>query len=332
MKTADSQALYAPPSLTKALLAGFDSITNHIGLIFFPVVLDVLLWLGPHLRLVGLIERLTDQLFGVPGIEAPETTEVVRLSREFWLYVAERLNLFSSLRSYPVGIPSLMVSIQPVSAPSGLPIAWEVPSIAAVIFIWIILTLAGLALGALFFDLVAQAALSGKVAFRQALQQWPWSAVQVLVLALFWLIILLIVSLPGSCLITIASLGGIGLGRLGIFLYLVVIIWFLFPLLLSPHGIFVNRYRMWLSVREGMRLTRLTLPTTALLFLTIVVLTEGLDLLWKVPGETSWFTLIGVAGHAFVTTGLLAASFVYYRDASSWVQRKLNQIRLSTTA
>jgi hypothetical protein len=38
------------------------------------------------------------------------------------------------------------------------------------------------------------------------------------------------------------------------------------------------------------------------------------------PEETSWLSLVGVAGHAFVTTGLLAASFIYYRDADRWVK------------
>jgi hypothetical protein len=37
--------------------------------------------------------------------------------------------------------------------------------------------------------------------------------------------------------------------------------------------------------------------------------------------------LIGVIGHAFVTSGLLAATFVYYRDASRWIQRVEQQIK-----
>ena len=36
-------------------------------------------------------------------------------------------------------------------------------------------------------------------------------------------------------------------------------------------------------------------------------------------------SLVGIAGHAFVTTGLLAASFVYYRDAMRWVQEFLQR-------
>jgi hypothetical protein len=30
--------------------------------------------------------------------------------------------------------------------------------------------------------------------------------------------------------------------------------------------------------------------------------------------------LVGILGHAFISTTLLAASFVYYRDMSNWLQ------------
>ena len=82
---------------------------------------------------------------------------------------------------------------------------------------------------------------------------------------------------------------------------------------------------MWVSVRQGVRLTRLTLAKTSLLFLSILVISEGLDTLWRVPAEKSWMSLVGVLGHAFVSTSLLAASFIYYRDTTRWVQRLIQQ-------
>jgi len=45
-----------------------------------------------------------------------------------------------------------------------------------------------------------------------------------------------------------------------------------------------------------------------------------------VPSETSWLLLVGILGHAFVTTGLLASSFVYYRDALQWM-REMVKVR-----
>ena len=67
-------------------------------------------------------------------------------------------------------------------------------------------------------------------------------------------------------------------------------------------------------------MSRRTLPKTATLFLAVLVVSQGLNLLWRVPVESSWLVLIGLGGHAFVTTGLLAATFVYYREAEKWVK------------
>jgi hypothetical protein len=73
----------------------------------------------------------------------------------------------------------------------------------------------------------------------------------------------------------------------------------------------------------------MTLPTTSLLLLVILVISEGLDVLWGVPLSTSWLTLVGIAGHAFISSSLLAATFIYYRDADLWVQQVLQQAKLS---
>jgi hypothetical protein len=51
----------------------------------------------------------------------------------------------------------------------------------------------------------------------------------------------------------------------------------------------------------------------------------GQSLLWRTPPDTSWMTLVGIFGNAFINTALLAASFIYYRNGLSYMQamRKL---------
>ncbi len=139
MKSTEVQVLPAPPNLIKAILSGFDTIANNIGLIIFPVALDVFLWLGPHLSIKGLLENAIQQITSLPGLVNPETADMIQLSRDYWLVAAARVNLFTALRSYPVGIPSLMASRQPVVTPYGLPAFWEVSSLGAAALIWLLL-------------------------------------------------------------------------------------------------------------------------------------------------------------------------------------------------
>lgn len=331
MKTANDQVLPAPPSLIISLRAGFDAVTSHVGLIIIPIVIDLYLWLGPHLRLERLLKRVLEQMFSLPGMDAPEMVEAMQYAQEIWVIVAERLNIFSFLRSYPVGVPSLMASSQPIEIPLGTPSMWEVSSMGAVVGLIFLLTLIGLVIGTFFFMIVAQVSLFGEIHWRQAFNRWPWTIVQVFLLAVFWVVVIIAISIPSSCFITAISLSGLAVGQIGIFLLGGFILWMLFPLLFSVHGIFVNQNKMWESVRKSVRLTRMTLPKTALFFLSIILISETLDMLWSTPNEDSWLTLIGIAGHALVTSSLLAASLVYYRDADRWVNWVLKQAELSSS-
>jgi len=321
----DSQTAPSPPKLLPSLRTGFDTTTNHIVLILIPLALDLFLWLGPHLRLQKLIESIVSQLMALDGLQDPGASEMLQAGQEVWMILAERFNLFSALRSYPIGVPSLLSSMLSIDTPVGTSNFFDFDSFGLVVLVWLVITLLGLVMGTYYFLVVAQSAIYDEIRWRQSLQNLPWTALQVIFLALFWVVLFIAVSIPGSCLVSLVALGSLPMGQCALLLYAGAILWIFFPLLFSPHGIFVNHESMFASVKSSIRLTRYTLPTTGLFFMIILLISKGLDLLWQVPPQTSWLTLIGLTGHAFVVTGLLAASFVYYRDAGYWVDNLLQQ-------
>lgn len=317
MKAIETETLPAPPSLISALLAGFDSITTHISLIIFPILLDILFWFGPHLGVKSLVETLLNQMTSLAGTTGADNLAFLKDNLKFF---EDHFNLLTALRSYPVGIPSLMARILPVTTPFLSPYNLDIKSVFVVIGLWLLLTFVGIALGSLYFVEVASASvnrLSGASAF---FKEWFRATTNVLLLSLICVALLLGVSVPATCIISALALGGTTLLSIGYLLFGAAVIWLMFPLVLSPHGIFVNRDNFLSSLKNSVRITRMTLPTTGLLLLSIVVISQGLDLLWSRPDESTWFALVGIAGHAFITTGLLAASFVYYRDADRWVK------------
>ncbi len=303
-------------------MAGFDTITNHISLILFPIGLDLLIWFSPRLRLTGLIEKWVGEVVDQSLSVAPdvETAQILEAAQALWTLVAEQFNVWVALRSYPVGIPSLMTSILPQATPVGSPVDVQIGSFAVLTGVVLVLSVAGLVLGTLFYQFVSAVVLSGKIHWQRVLVEWPWSSLQVLLLALVWLGLLIGISIPASCVITLAMLGSAVVGQCASLIYGGVLIWALFPLLFSAHGIFVNHHKVWPSIKQGIHITRMTFPTTSLFFLVVLLLSQGLGLLWRVPPEDSWLMILGLAGHAFVTTGLLSASFIYYRDSDVWIR------------
>ncbi len=61
-----------------------------------------------------------------------------------------------------------------------------------------------------------------------------------------------------------------------------------------------------------------SLPQAASLFVVIVIVNYGLSLVWNIPPDDSWLLLLGVAGHALISTALVAATFVFYQDRYRW--------------
>jgi hypothetical protein len=328
MDTTESQALPAPPNLIKVLLAGFDAISNHLALLIFPLAFDLLLWFGPRLRLKQLVEAIFQQAALLPEVNTPEMAEMMRSSRELWFHLAEQFNLFSLLRTFPIGIPSLMAGRFPSENPLGSAQVVEVASFAGFLGLWLLLGLAGLALGALYFSAVARVSLERDLSWNALLKDWPRIAGQVMMLTLVWILLALAVGLPFSCLFTVLMVMGLQVQQFSVLLFGVVLVWLLLPLVFSPHGIFVYRQRIFESVKTGARLIRLTLPSTGMFLLMLLVLGVGLDSLWEIPAESSWLSMVGVAGHAFISTALLSASFIYYRDANAWIQGMMQQIRM----
>jgi hypothetical protein len=324
MNSSNLQVVPAPPSLMKSLMAGFDAISNHIGLILFSFSLDIILWLGPRLRMAELFETALDQPTALPETSSMEVIDRLRL-------LVQEFSLFSVLRAFPVGVPSLMASRSPVMSPVGEPVFWEVHSLVSAFGLWLLLTILGSVVGTLYFACVAQAALKGKVIWRDAIRNWPRSSVQILLLMALWMALLFAAFTLFGCSLSFilfgAGFGGEQLSLVALLVFVGVMMWILIPLLFSPHGVFVEQNTMWMSLLKGVRLTRMTLPTTALFFLAVFVISEGLRFLWNIPPASSWWSVVGIIGHAFVTTSLLAASFVYYQDATRWMREMLRRTR-----
>lgn len=330
MKNSPIAAIPPAPNLVVAIRAGFDAVANHILLIMFPVLLDLLLWLGPRIRLSGLIALLSNQFLRVSDLADQGNVELLNTARDLWINLVGQFNLLAALRTYPIGIPSLLVGRLPMAAPIGSPWLLEIDTIPQVILVFILISLTGLAFGTLYYSLVAQAAINGKVSWAETLRSWPGTAVKVIFLTLFWVVLIVLLSLPGSLLLTLVALSGFSFGQCVLLLYSGFVLWLILPLFFSPHGMIMFRENIFNAIRLSISVIRRTLPTTVIFILAIFLLSKGLDILWLAPADDSWLMIVGIFGHAFITTSVLASSFIYFRDAVRWMRGVLQRNRFST--
>ena len=58
----------------------------------------------------------------------------------------------------------------------------------------------------------------------------------------------------------------------------------------------------------------LVLIAALLLQVLIIMIYLGMQVIWRMADPGSWLALIAIVGNAFVSTGLAAASFVFFKD------------------
>ncbi|HVN55090.1 MAG TPA: hypothetical protein VMT46_12225 [Anaerolineaceae bacterium] len=309
------------PQFIAALRGGFDAIASNIALILFPVVLDLFLWLGPHFQIKPIVTRALNELASNPMFKSPQMDDILKAGGPYWMNWAEHFNIASALRTFPVGISSLMSSTQPIDSPFGEPAMISIGSGSVALGLWVLFTVIGLFLGSLYFGAVAKVIPGQNIPYN--LGQEIGDVVQVYLLAFSLVVLLAVILIPSFILLSFLALISTTIAQIAFLFLTLLLVWILVPLIFSPHGIFIYHQNAWRSMLTSVRLVRFIVPGTGLFILSVIVLSQGLNLLWQTPPASSWLGLVGVAGHAFVTTALLAASYVYYRDANRWVQEFL---------
>lgn len=308
-----------------AIKAGMDVISSHLSLLLLPLALDALLWFGPRLSIEDLFSDSFGQMMALAGKSLPgeEINAVQQLLAE-WL---PNFNLLSVLRTFPIGVSSLMSGKLPVENPFGAQSLIRVPSEGSLVGWFFLLTFLGWTLGGLYFNWV-----SGVTGARMGTFNPFRAVVQTLLFSMIITMLLFLVGIPAMIMLGILGLMNTVFLQVAMFVLALFSAWIIVPIFFAPHGMYLRGQNAFYSIYASLRMTRFTLPTSSMFVLAVFVISQGLNYLWSVPADSSWMTAVGIAGHAFVTTALLAASFIYYRDMNAWLEIVFERLKPDTAA
>lgn len=314
-----------PPGVINAIKSGMDVISTHLSVLFLPLALDFLLWFGPRLSVQKIFTAAFEQMAALTSGSMPiENVEATQKLLAEWL---PRFNLFASLRTFPVGVSSLMTAKLPVTNPLGQQSHIEIGSEVDFLGWFLLLTFIGWTLGGLYFNWV-----SGVTGSREAAFGSGRAVMQTLLFSTIFTIITFMIGIPVMLLLGVISLISPGILQAAIFVLALFSAWIIVPIFFAPHGMYLRGQNAFYSIYSSMRMARFTLPSSSMFVLAVFIISQGLNYLWAVPADNSWMTLVGIAGHAFVTTALLAASFIYYRDMNAWLELVFHRLKPGTAA
>lgn len=319
MQTQNSELPPKPPGAVNALLSGFNAITGNLMVLLFPVGLDIFLWLGPRLKVYTLFEPGIQDLIKLQqnALLLPSPVNLDEVTKSW-----AEFNLFSILRTYPLGVFSLMLGNHAPVSPLGARLDWEIPNWLVLISAFILLTCAGLLLGSLYFYAVSRVALKSDTSpgllrsLFHSLFIWSiWTGMYFIARPFLQFGALLLMSNQFIILL--------------IFLLLAwPVTWIGLMIFFSTHGVFTMSKNAFASIGQNYRMLRYGMPPMGWFALMAIVISQGMDIIWLNPSADSWMALLGIFGHAFISTGLLAGSFIFYRDLNSWVDDALAWIKL----
>ncbi len=316
----DKKQQRALPGVAATLAAGFDLTTRHLWLLLLPVMLDAFLWLGPRLSVRPLImQRL--QLW-------PQEPALAGMAEQVMM-LAPYTNLFTLLSIPLIGVPVLLVGPAPEKTPLAVSVT-EVTSITTWLAYSVLFLLLGLLLTAVYYTLIARTVRTnarhampaqGEAGASQptttpiplVVHAWrTWVFLLVVGIALVFAFVLLYI--PLSLVAVVASLLSPLLGTLVLLSGLVLLVWLILFAFFLPQSVALYGRLPHHALRESVQLIRRHGSSAMGLILVVILVNRLLaQFLWWMEDGT-WITAVSILAHAFVSTSLLMATFIFYRD------------------
>ncbi len=301
-----------PLGVIRALAAGFDLVTRHPELMLLPILLDLFLWLGPRLSAYPLFKSLLDFLSAPEMMEAfsPAQAQQMEAMQKLIEQAGQAFNLFWWLSPTLLGVPGLMVGAPSLKTPNGQPLVWPVSSGLIYFVLFLGLSLGGLALSAAYWGMLSSRVREQALSLRRIAGLW-WSLSKI---AILFLLIVLVIGFPTVLVATVVALVSPLIGQFVILMGGSVILWALFYLAFTVHGVALRDTLVLQAVRTSAVLIQTQfLPAMGLILLSIGIYI-GMGFVWNIPPSDSWVRGAGILGHAFTATGLFAATALFYMD------------------
>lgn len=310
-----------PTGVIETLSAGYAALNRQLWVLALPVLLNVFLWLGPHVSYSPLVgpavidatEWTRQVAFGFRrGLRTPEVATELDQTRQFLISHSDDTNAMDALTWGPLPLPTV----------NNLPTATDelafVNGWADGLVLLVACAALGTLLGGWFYGGLAVAS-TGSGDALSAGRNVPGTVLRVLGLVAVLLGATLLFGGPVLMLIVFTAMVSPPVAALGGVLLIAGLLFAMVHLFFAVDAIFVSNAGPLLAIQRSVVLVRKHLwPSVLLIALTWLIL-AGMDRVWDLlvsDLQSPFGVVLGILGNAYVASGLIAAGMVFYTQRS----------------
>ena len=285
-----------------SLSAGFGVVNEQPWIILIPIVLDLFFLFGPRISVAPIVGEMVTRPDFVRAFGADVTAPTITF--------AEEANLLGLLSLGGVTLPTI-VPVMRVARGTFM----FLESAGAAVMLGLGAILGGALLGCIYRAILAQQARDGDLS--------PWRIPGESVVAWYRLIALVVMLFVAGCVVIfpLAFLGAVASlatgAANGIMMGIVVTLALAANLYLffAPEAIFISRVGPIQAIRRSAAVVHAGVWSALALVALFSVILVGMAQIWiALATQASWGLALGIVGNAYIASGLVAASMLFYRE------------------
>ncbi len=308
-----------PNGVIEALSAGYAAVNRRLWVLLLPIAVDLVLWFGPHVSYSPLVDptvtrasEMVRQVSTGPrrAPRDPDVASAVDNTGQWLIARTGEVNVLSLVARGPIALPSLGLAsgqgdftfVSDWGAGLGL--------LAAILF-------SGLFVGGCFYGGLADASAGRSANPLRLGRRAPRYVARVLGLLCALIGVGLLLGLPVLLLVAFTWFVARAVATFALVLVGAALLLIALHLFFALDAIFVSDVGPLAAIQRSVGVVRRhLLPSISLVMLTWLIL-AGMDRVWEVLAsnvQPPFGIALSILGNAYIASGLIAASMVFYTE------------------
>ncbi len=304
----------ADPRLTgvvDTLTAGFGVVNRRPWILLFPILLDLFLWFGPRVSAAPLV----GQALSRPTLQRAFGDADPEMVQRAILLAADELNLLALLAPGWVGVPSIMPLLGGGRGALTFAGSWT-----AAVLVSLVALVGGALLGSVYRSVIAAHVREGSVRPTLVAADASRAWARLLGLGVLLVVVGMVLGIPLALVLALAGLAVPALANLALAVAMTLVVWLQVYLFFTPEAIFVSRVGPLRAMQRSVAVVRGNFWAVVRIAVLITIILLGMGQVWV--GLASYApaglgTALGILGNAYIASGLVAASMLFYYERAA---------------